>query len=65
MLDINHVDALPELFMLSLNFQEPIGILVGGEKPYTVTGIVESFDDLSVKLEGKWIQLSDVLGVED
>lgn len=65
MFEDNRVEVLPELFMLSLNFQEPIGILVGGEKPYTVTGIVESVDDQSIKLEGRCIQLIDVLGVED
>ena len=62
-LDVNRVEVLPELFTLSLNFKEPIGVLVADETPYTVTGIVESIDEKSVVMEGKRIRLRDVIGI--
>ncbi len=64
MYDVHHVEVLPELLTLSLNFKEPIGVLVAGEEPYTVTGIVEEIDETCVIMEGRLIQLRDVIGVE-
>ena len=63
-LDVNHVEVLPELLTLSLNFKEPIGVLVAGDDPYTVTGVVEEIDDTSVILGGRLLRLIDILGVE-
>lgn len=63
--DVNQIEALPELFTHSLNFDEPIGVLVAGDQPYTVTGVVEDVEDDAVRLCGRWIRLADVLGVED
>lgn len=65
MYDVNHIEVLPELFALSLNFNEPIGILVRSPEPHTITGIVEDIEDEAVCLDGRWISLDDVLGVED
>ncbi|WP_156926607.1 hypothetical protein [Cohnella panacarvi] len=64
MYDVHRVEVLPELLTLSLNFKEPIGVLANADQPYTVTGIVEEIDDTSVLLEGRLIQLSNIVGVE-
>ncbi|MFC5528800.1 hypothetical protein [Cohnella yongneupensis] len=61
MLDVIHIELLPELLTLSFNFNEPIGILVGTQ---TVTGIIEDLTDDCFMVEGNWYLILDVQGVE-
>lgn len=65
MYDVNQVESLPELLTLSHNFREPIGVLVSRPQPHIVTGIVEAIGEDDVQLDGEWIQLRDIVGVED
>ncbi|WP_182300720.1 hypothetical protein [Cohnella cholangitidis] len=51
---------MEELLTLSLNFQEPIGVIVHGEP---VIGIVEEMDDDRVNLSGAWYPIDEIAGV--
>lgn len=55
---------LDELFMLSYNFHEPVGIrLKVQHEQRTVTGVVEEMEDAQVMLAGQWYQHQDITGV--
>lgn len=52
---------IEEIITLSLNFREPIGIIVDAKE---INGVIEDMDELDrVLLAGEWYRLQDIAGV--